>query len=117
MSTLFVNSIKQLRPLHDSILVSEMNFHERATKSGIVILGDDGRDSGIRPRWGRVYAVGPDQQDVSVGQWICVSHGRWTRGITITNDNEETVIRRVDPNDILLVSDTAPLDETVSDKT
>jgi co-chaperonin GroES (HSP10) len=80
-----INSIKvkELKPLHDNILVTEMNFTERFTSGGIVIVGDDGKASGIRPRWGKVYAVGPEQTDVSVGQYVLVAHGRWTRGIKI----------------------------------
>ena len=116
MSDIFTTTIQSLRPLHDNILVSEMNFHERTTSSGIVIPSDDAKNSGIRPRWAKVHAVGPAQNDVKVGQWICVAHGRWTRGIKINMSGVEEVIRRVDPNDVLLVSDTEPMDEIVSDK-
>lgn len=116
MSEVFVSNIKSLKPLHKNILVSDMNFHERTTTNGIVIPGDDRKNSGIRPRWAQVYAVGPDQRDVEVGQWVCVAHGRWTRGVKINADQGELVIRRVDPNDVLLVSDQKPLDEIFSDK-
>lgn len=108
------HQIKSIRPLHDHVLVTEMSFDERHTASGIVILGDDGKDSGIRPRWGQVYAVGPDQTHVQVGQWICVAHGRWTRGIRVEIDDQILNVRRVDTNDILLVSDTKPIDDTIS---
>lgn len=115
MSTVFVNKINQLRPLHDSVLVTEMNFGERKTLGGIVIPGDDAKDRGIRPRWGRVFAVGPDQQEIKIGQWICVGHGRWTRGITVKDEQGQHVVRRVDNNDILLVSDEQPTDDTIRD--
>jgi hypothetical protein len=59
--------------------------------------------------------VGPEQHDVEIGQWICVAHGRWTRGIEIEDDQSVKTLRRIDPNDILLVSDTPPLDDTMSD--
>jgi hypothetical protein len=63
--------------------------------------------------------VGPKQTDVTVGQWIMVAHGRWTRGIDIddgTTDHKVT-IRKIDPKDILLLSDEPdrPLDDTLSD--
>jgi co-chaperonin GroES (HSP10) len=107
--------ISSIRPLHDWVLVTEMNFRERITSSGIILQTDDGRASGIRPRWGQVYAVGPDQKDVRTGQWICVAHGRWTRGVPIDDGTNEHVIRRIDPHDILLVSDEHPgLDDTLS---
>jgi len=107
--------IKSIKSLSDHVLVSDMNFRERITTSGILLLNDDGRTAGIRPRWAQVYAVGPDQEDITVGRWILVAHGRWTRGVKIEDATGEHVIRRIDPNDILLISDEAPAgDDTVS---
>jgi co-chaperonin GroES (HSP10) len=108
--------VMNLRPLKDTVLVTDMQFKERKLNSGIVLLNDNGTTAGIRPRWGRIYAIGPDQKDYSVGQWICVAHGRWTRGIDIEGEDGVTfALRRVDPKDILLVSDTRPDDSTMSD--
>lgn len=109
--------IKVLMPLRNNILVSDMSFDERITTSGIVLLNDDMKNSGIRPRWGKVYAVGPEQMDIKVGQFILISHGRWTRGIRIEEiTGEVKTIRKVDPDDILLVSDEPVNDLTMSDK-
>jgi co-chaperonin GroES (HSP10) len=105
----------KLQPLNDSVVVSDMTFDERITTGGIVLLNDNGKGTGIRPRWAQVYAVGPEQQDVAVGQWICVAHGRWTRGIDVEDESGKQTLRRVDPKDILLVSDEQPQDETFSD--
>ena len=105
----------QIQPLNNSVIVSEMVFDQRITSSGIILPNDNGTGSGIRPRWGQVYAVGPKQTDVTVGQWICVAHGRWTRGIDIQDENGRQTIRRIDPNDILMVSDELPQDDTMSD--
>ena len=104
----FVNKIKGLRPLNDHVLVTEMNFGQRSLSSGIILLGDDGKTDGIRPRWAQVYAVGPEQQDVSPGQWILVEHGRWTRGSSVEIDGEQMTIRRVDAKSIIMVSDHEP---------
>ena len=111
-----INSIKikAIKALHDNVLVTEMNFRERFSSGGIVIVGDDGKASGIRPRWGKVYAVGPEQTDIKVGQYILVSHGRWTRGINVEDDTGEFTIRKIDNNDILLVSDEPQYDDTQS---
>ena len=103
----------KLRPLGKSVIVSDMNFEERISTGGIIIMTDNGKSTGIRPRWGQVYAVGPEQQDVRIGDWICVAHGRWTRGIEIDDNGVERTIRRIDPNDILLVSDEQPQDDTM----
>lgn len=107
-------SADSLEPLRDAVIVKDMSFDMRQTSAGIVLLNDNGTGLGIRPRWAQVYAVGPEQQDVRPGDWICVAHGRWTRGIEIDDNGTERTIRRVDPGDILLVSDEQPQDDTMS---
>jgi len=108
--------IKTIIPFKDTIIVSDMAFDERISNGGIVLLNDDMKSSGIRPRWAKVYATGPEQKDIQVGQYILISHGRWTRGIKIEDDTGEKVIRRVDNNDVLMVSDEPVNDHTMSDK-
>jgi co-chaperonin GroES (HSP10) len=111
-------SQQQIKALHDNVLVADMEFDTRITQSGLILPNDNGTTLGIRPRWGRVYAVGRDQKDVQVGQWICVAHGRWTRGIDIEDGSGPTkrTIRKIDPADILLVADgdERPRDDTMS---
>ena len=112
----FINQIKSLSVIRDHILVTEMAFKERKLSSGIMLLNDDGKTSGIRPRWAKVYAVGPEQTEIQVGQWIFVEHGRWSRGIEVEVDNEQLTLRRVDPKSIIFVSDQEPdQDDTISD--
>lgn len=108
--------VSKIIPLGESIIVVDMKFDERITKSGLVLLNDDTKLSGIRPRWCKVYAVGPEQKYIEPGQYILVSHGRWTRGIKIEDDEGVKTIRKVDPKEILMVSDTPVDDETMSDK-
>lgn len=97
-----------IKPLHDSVIITDMDFSGRQLQSGVILLGDDGKTDGIRPRWARVYAIGPEQRDVSVGQWVLVEHGRWSRGVKIIRNGEETIIRRADPNAIIFVSEDQP---------
>ena len=106
---------EQIKPLNDSVIVSDMVFDERLSTGGIVLLSDNGKSSGIRPRWGQVYAVGPDQHDVKPGEWVCVAHGRWTRGIEIEDEAGKKTLRRVDPNDIMMSADQRPNDVTFSE--
>lgn len=95
-----------IKALPDVILVHNMEYGENRLATGIIIPDDNGAERGIRPRWGTVYSVGKNIQDVKVGDKILVAHGRWSRGIKIREANgDTTVIRRVDPNDILLVRD------------
>lgn len=116
MATITKVKVEKLIPLNDTVIVSDMEFTERISNGGIIILNDDMKSAGIRPRWAKVYAVGPKVKDIEVGQYIMIAHGRWTRGITIDTPEGEKVIRKVDNNDILLVSDEKPNDQTMSDK-
>ena len=106
--------IKSMRALKDHVLVSGMNFDGRKLSSGIQLLNDDMRTAGIRPRWAQVYAIGPEQYDIKIGQWVLVAHGRWTRGVTVEDSAGEQTLRRIDPNDVLLISDSEPVDDSMS---
>ena len=106
---------EQIKALHDTVLVADMEFDTRITQSGLILPNDNGTSLGIRPRWGRVYAVGKDQTDVRVGQWICVAHGRWTRGVDIEDGDVRRTIRKIDPKDIMISADERPNDLTFSD--
>ena len=101
--------VKNIKALHDYILVADMKFDERITTGGIVLLNDDMKSAGIRPRWAKVYAVGPEQSDVKVGEYILISHGRWTRGLEVEEDDgTKFTIWRVDPNGMLMSADEKP---------
>ena len=97
-----------IKPLKKRVLVSDMHFGETKTKGGIILSDDDGSESGIHPRWGKVYAIGDQQEDVKVGEWVMVAHGRWSRGFKIKKKGVELEVRMIDDNDILLVSDDEP---------
>ena len=97
-----------ITPLKKRVLVSKMHFGETKSKGGIILIDDDGSEGGIHPRWAEVYAIGNKQEDVKVGQWVMVSHGRWSRALKVKKDNVELEVRMIDEDDILLVSDDEP---------
>ena len=105
-----------ITPLKKRVLVSDMHFGETKSKGGIIIVDDDGTAGGIHPRWGKIYAVGKDQVDVKVGEWVMVSHGRWSRAFKLNRKEKGTAgdigveleVRMIDENDILLVSQDEP---------
>ncbi len=111
-------SKSQFHAIGSHIIVTGMEFKERITHAGIVLMNDDMKTAGIRPRWAQVYAVGPNfkHDDIAVGKWIWISHGRWTRGIDIEDEEGKKTLRRVDENDILLISDEPVFDMTFTDK-
>ena len=95
-------------PLKKRVLVSNMHFGETKTAGGLIIPDDDGKAGGVHPRWAKVYAIGKDQDDVEVGEWVMVAHGRWSRAFKVAKNGIELEVRMIDENDILLVSDTEP---------
>jgi len=104
-------------PIGAHIIVSDMKFEHRITHGGILLPNDDMKSAGIRPRWAQIYAIGSEYNggELEIGNWILVSHGRWTRGIDIEDETGKKTLRRVDPNDILMVADQYMGDETMSD--
>jgi co-chaperonin GroES (HSP10) len=108
---------EKFHPISDWIVVTDMKFDMRTTLGGILIPNDDAKSAGIRPRWAKIYKFGSAYKgDLKEGQYILVSHGRWTRGIEVEDEEGKKTLRRVDPSDILLVSDEPMDDETFSDK-
>ena len=98
-----------IRPIRDHILVVDMAFEEQITKGGIYIPSDNGKSEGVKPRWGRVWAIGNEQKDVKVGEWVLVEHGRWTRGHTYeTETGEQLTFRMVEPKAIMMSADEPP---------
>lgn len=101
-------------PVKDHVIVKDMEFGERITSGGVILPGDDRQERGIRARWAQVYAVGPTQTDIKEGQYVLIKHGRWTRGIDVTDNGTTVTIRRVDNEDILMVSDVPQQDDTAA---
>ena len=98
----------EIIPIHADVLVEDLFFGQIVTKSGLIILDDDGKDRGIHPRWAKVYAVGGENKlDIKKGDWVLIEHGRWTRGIEIELDSKRK-IRKVDPSALLMKSETEP---------
>jgi len=100
-----------INPIRDKIFVSDMHFGEEKTQGGLIVLSDDGKGQGVKPRWAKVWAVGPEQQDVRVGEWILIEHGRWTRTIEYETDDGSIIeLRVVDNSGIMLSADERPAD-------
>ena len=106
-----IHAIKgDIRAKGEDVLVTEMHFGEQTTAAGLIISSDDGDTRGIYPRWGKVYSKGPNNKDeFEVGDWILVSHGRWTRGIKLETDTDgEIEMRKVELESILAYSKEKP---------
>lgn len=102
-----------IRILKENILVSEIETGEMK-RNGIIIIDDNAKERGIRPRWCKVFRVGPDVPDVAKDDWILVDHGRWTYGFNAEFDGVEAEFRWVDYKDVMIVQSERP--EEISTK-
>ena len=109
---LTLNPVKgKLTPIGNRVLVKNMHFGEQTTTGGVIILDDNSKSRGIHPRWAQVHSKGPENtEDYQVGNWVLVEHGRWTRGVTLENDGEQTEVRMIDEENVLAWSDELPND-------
>lgn len=105
----------KIKALKGKVLVTDLERGSRMI-NGIIIPNDDGKSEGIRPRWGKVYSIGYDVTEISVGQWILIENGRWTRMLKVKEDDgTETQVWGVEwPASVLLATDEEPSTEIYS---
>lgn len=108
-----------IKPLYDRVLVRDMHFGDTTTNGGIIVLSDDGKDRGIKPRWAQVVRKGEKNDDpYKEGDWILVEHGRWTRGFDVDFGEETPVTCRIVEAESVMLWDTEkPQDILFGDKT
>jgi len=96
--------------IKDRVFVTNLEHGERKTSSGIIIRDDNMREHGIRERWAKVYAVGPDvRDDLKPGEWVLLKHGRWSPRMTVETDEGPISVWLIDyPDAVLLVSEDDP---------
>ncbi len=99
----------QVKAMPGKVLVTDLERGSRII-NGIIIPDDNGKSEGIRPRWGKVYSVGEGIDEITVGQWILIENGRWTRMLKIREDNGNQIqVWGVEwPQSVMLVSDEDP---------
>jgi co-chaperonin GroES (HSP10) len=98
-----------IKALRDKVIVTNIESGARLTSKGIIIPDDDGKERGIRPRWAQVHSVGKNIVDIKPGDWVLISHGRWTRKFgDFEIDGKIKELRGAEYEGILLVSKTKP---------
>jgi uncharacterized protein YeaC (DUF1315 family) len=62
-----------------------------------------------------VYAKGKDNTDeYTVGDWILVEHGRWTRGVKIKTKHTEQVLQMVEAKSVMIWAKEKPEESYVN---
>ena len=99
----------KIKAVGDKVLASMIDSPDgyKATKSGILIDDKDATENAVRPRWFKIYAMGPKADNaINVGQYVYVAHGRWSNGIKMSNGEK---VYQLDNEEILAVSDEDPM--------
>ena len=109
MSVHFKKLQVSISEIGNRVLVTHMDFGEQKTAGGLIISSDDGQTRGIYPRWGKIYAKGPQNNDpYGIGDWILIEHGRWTRSVLLEQKDEDLEVRMVEAESILAWSNEEP---------
>lgn len=109
MSVHFKKLQGSISAIGNRVLVTHMDFGEQKTAGGLIISSDDGQTRGIYPRWGKIYAKGPQNNDpYGIGDWILIEHGRWTRSVLLEQKDEDLEVRMVEAESILAWSNEEP---------
>lgn len=106
--------LENIHALGNNVLISDMYFGEQLSRSGLILLEDNGKSRGIYPRWAKVSIIGPEQTEIKVDDWILVAHGRWSRGFEVIDPetNIQTTLRKIDVKDVLMIGPDKPADAT-----
>jgi len=96
--------MSKLSAIGDNLLCINGDFGEKRLASGIYLLNDDAKETGIRARWFQVLDVGPDIRDeLKPGYWVIVKHGRWTTNMKLSiNDYRDQLAQTLNcqPDDV-----------------
>jgi co-chaperonin GroES (HSP10) len=96
-------------PMKDKVFVSDLESGPQITTGGLIIPDDNMRDRGIKPRWGKVFAIGKDIKDIKVGDWVLIKHGRWTQKIDLELNGVLIGIWQIEfPDSVELIADEDP---------
>ena len=96
-----------IEPLRDMVLAIDLEYGAQVI-NGNIIPNDNMEARGIKPRWCKVFRVGPDVKDLKSGDWILQEHARWSTGFYINEGGENILVRWIDYTDTMLVTDEKP---------
>lgn len=101
--------MKKLKPVRDVVFGKMVDgYGEKRTKSGFIVVENNGDEIAIRPRWFEITHIGPKQTDIAVGEYVLVPHGRWSRKIQIDFGVGDDIFH-LDTEDILGVTSENPM--------
>ena len=78
-----INIDNYIECLPDSLYVEKMEYGERKLKNGFIVPTEtmDYLGNFVRPRWAKVLYKADNIKNINIGDYILLSHGRWSTGI------------------------------------
>jgi hypothetical protein len=100
----------KLKAFGNRIICRQGDFGKQVTESGIILQDNSQRSDGITARWFQVWEVGPEVDWLEPGEWLLVSHGRWTESFEYHDDRlpEPEKFWMIDPDGCLGKTDEKP---------
>jgi len=89
-----INIKDHIECLDDTLYIEKIEYGERTLKNGFIIPTEtmDHFGNFVRPRWAKVLYKADNIKNVNVGDYILLSHGRWSTGINcVINGIKKTI--------------------------
>ena len=100
---------EDFHPIRDNVFVTDLDSGPHRTPHGILIPDDNMTERGVRPRWAKVWRIGPDVTEIKPGEWILIEHARWTTGIDLELPDQIVRVWRIEwPTSVLVATDSDP---------
>ena len=106
----------KLKPLPGKLVCVSLEVGFRTSAGGIVLTDDNDMSAGergVRPRWFQVVNVNVDTNpdDIKIGDYVLVEHGRWSKRFTGSADMREVGNNYsiVEEKSVMMVSEDPPM--------
>lgn len=94
-----INISDHIECLPDTLYVEKIEYGEKTLKNGFIIPTEtmDYLGNFVRPRWAKILYKADNIKNVNVGDYILLSHGRWSSSIKCTIKGIQKTIWYISP--------------------
>lgn len=94
-----INIPNHIECLPDTLYVEKIEYGEKTLKNGFIIPTEimDYQGHFVRPRWAKVLYKADNIKNINVGDYILLSHGRWSSSIKCTIKGCQKTIWYISP--------------------
>lgn len=94
-----INIDDHIECLPDTLYVEKIEYGEKTLKNGFIIPAEtmDYLGNFVRPRWAKILYKADNIKNVNVGDYILLSHGRWSSSIKCTIKGIQKTIWYISP--------------------